>query len=184
VLERVGVDPLAPRVRETAWLASTAWDADRSRNHPVGRTFRDGSLRPLLTHRFHAWAFRRLFEYVEYEAEVVGISVEQVTPAYTSQRCSRCGTTLRENRQTRERFCCQTCGYEVNADYNAAKNVGLNHLRSAQTSSIVGAPVNVRLNRGTVNVNGEYSPAADGGQNGSPRESPTRNDANGEPVSE
>ena len=69
--------------------------------------------------KFHAWAFRRLFEYVEYKAEMFGISVDQVSPAYTSQRCSKCGTTLRENRQTQERFCCQKCGYEVNAHYNA-----------------------------------------------------------------
>ena len=130
--------------------------------------------------KFHAWAFRRLFEYVEYKAEVVDISVEQVSPAYTSQRCSKCGTTLRENRQTQERFCCQKCGYEVNADYNAAKNIGLKHLRSAQKSSDGGAPVNVRLNRGTLNVNGKYEPAAVGGQNGSPRESPTLNGANGD----
>ncbi|ELZ39183.1 IS1341-type transposase, partial [Halorubrum saccharovorum DSM 1137] len=38
--------------------------------------------------RFHAWAFRRLYEYVEYKAEMLGIEVEQVSPAYTSQRCS------------------------------------------------------------------------------------------------
>jgi len=69
--------------------------------------------------KFHAWAFRRLFEYAEYKAEMFGISVDQVSPAYTSQRCSKCGTTLRENRQTQERFCCQKCGYEVNAHYNA-----------------------------------------------------------------
>ncbi|TKX65664.1 MULTISPECIES: RNA-guided endonuclease TnpB family protein [Halorubrum] len=133
--------------------------------------------------KFHAWAFRRLFEYVEYKAEIVDISVEQVSPAYTSQRCSKCGTTLRENRQAQERFCCQKCGYEVNADYNAAKNIGVKYLRSTQTSSGGGAPVNVRLNRGTLNVNGDYEPASDG-QNGSPRESPARNEANGEAVSE
>ena len=133
--------------------------------------------------KFHAWAFRRLCEYVEYKAEIVGISVEQVSPAYTSQRCSKCGTTLRENRETQARFCCQKCGYEVNADYNAAKNIGLKHLRSAQTSSGGGAPVNVRLNRGTLNVNGDYEPASDG-QNRSPRESPALNEANGEAVSE
>jgi IS605 OrfB family transposase len=134
--------------------------------------------------KFHAWAFRRLFEYVEYKAEVVGISIGQVNPEYTSQRCSKCGTTLRENRQSQERFCCQKCGYEVNADHNAAKNIGLKHLRSAQKSSGGGAPVDVRLNRGMLNVNGEYSPAAAGGQNGSPRESPALNEANGEAVSE
>ncbi|KAB7519098.1 transposase, partial [Halosegnis rubeus] len=46
-----------------------------------------------------------------------------------------------------------------------------------------GAPVDVRLNRGMLNVNGEYEPAYEG-QNGSPRESPTLNEANGETVSE
>jgi hypothetical protein len=35
-----------------------------------------------------------------------------------------------------------------------------------------------------LNVNGDYEPAAVGGQNGSPRESPTRNEANGNAVSE
>jgi hypothetical protein len=71
------------------------------------------------------------------------------------------------------------CGYEVNADYNAAKNVGLKHLRAAQTSSDGGARVNVRLNRGTLDVNGDFEPAC-GGQNGSPRESPiTRTEGSG-----
>ncbi|AXG06395.1 transposase [Haloplanus rubicundus] len=137
--------------------------------------------------KFHAWAFRRLFEYVEYKAEVVGISVEQVSPAYTSQRCSKCGFTHENNRPASDRqavFECLKCGYSPHADYNAAKNIGLKYLRSAQKSSGGGAPVNVRLNRGTLNVNGNYRPAADGGQNGSPRESPTLNEANGGAVSE
>ena len=134
------------------------------------------------TRKFHVWAFRRLFEYVKYKAEAVGISIEQVSPAYTSQRCCKCGTTLQENRRTQDRFCCQKCGYEVNADYNAAKNIGLKYLRSAQKSSSGGAPVNVRLNRGTLNVNGNYEPASDG-KNGSPREITTHNEANNE-VSE
>ncbi|WP_323676699.1 transposase [Halorubellus sp. PRR65] len=152
--------------------------------------------------QFHAWAFRRLVEYVEYKAEVEGISVEQVSPAYTSQQCSKCGFTHEDNRLSSDGqavFECSKCDYSPHADYNAAKNIGLKHLRSAQKSSGGGAPVDVRLNRGTLNVNGEYSPAADGGQNESPRESPsddsrssrpqersegTRNEANGDAVSE
>ncbi|WP_332897235.1 RNA-guided endonuclease InsQ/TnpB family protein [Haladaptatus sp. CMSO5] len=124
--------------------------------------------------KFHAWAFRRLFEYVSYKAEVEGISVEQVNPQYTSQRCSKCGFTHRGNRPSsngQDVFECLKCGYSLHADYNAAKNIGLKHLRSTQKSSDGGAPVGVRLNRGTLNVSGEYSPASDG-QNGSPRESP------------
>jgi len=50
------------------------------------------------------------------------------------------------------------CGYDVHADYNVAKNIGLKYLRDQQKSGRRGAPVGVRLNSGTLNVNGEYSP--------------------------
>ena len=68
----------------------------------------------------HVWAFGRLFEYVSYKAPERGVSVEQVEPNHTSQRCSRtdCGFTHDDNRHG-EQLCCQKCGYEVNADYNA-----------------------------------------------------------------
>ncbi len=36
---------------------------------------------------------------------------------------------------------CLKCGYSPHADYNAAKNIGLKHLRSAQTSSGGDAPL-------------------------------------------
>ena len=71
----------------------------------------------------HVWAFRRLYEYVEYKAEVKGIAVEQVTPKTTSRRCSTCGFTHPDNRPTQESFCCLKCGYENHADYNAAKTL-------------------------------------------------------------
>lgn len=85
----------------------------------------------------HRWAFRILIEFVEYRAAERGIRVVRVDPAYTSQRCSRtdCGHTASENRPTRDWFCCQECGYEVAADYNAAKNVGLRCVRRGHTSS-------------------------------------------------
>ncbi len=70
------------------------------------------------------------------------------------------------------------------SDFATAKNIGLKYLRSAQKSSDGSAPVNVRLNRGTLNVNGDYEPSADGGQNGSSRENSALNKANGEAVSE
>ncbi|QKY21833.1 IS200/IS605 family element transposase accessory protein TnpB (plasmid) [Halolamina sp. CBA1230] len=109
--------------------------------------------------KFHAWAFRQLYDYVAYKAEVEGIETTQVDPAYTSQRCSRCGTTLRENRPSQAKFCCQKCGYEVNPDYNAAKNIGMKMLRAGQKSPHGGATRHLALKSGTLNVNGEYSPA-------------------------
>jgi len=107
----------------------------------------------------HIWAFRRLFEYVSYKAPERGVSVADVEPNHTSQRCSRtdCGFTHDDNRHG-EHFCCQKCGYEVNADYNAAKNIGLRYvrkrqhrLRSSPTSGNGDAPVDVRITGGTLN---------------------------------
>ena len=109
--------------------------------------------------KFHAWAFRRLYDYVAYKAKAEGIDTSQVDPAYTSKRCSKCGTTLDENRPSQAKFCCQKCGYEVNADYNAAKNIGFRLLRAGQKSPHGGATRHLALTSGTLNVNGEYSPA-------------------------
>jgi IS605 OrfB family transposase len=107
----------------------------------------------------HIWAFRRLFEYVEYKAPEQGASVEQVEPNHTSQRCSRtdCGFTHEDNRHG-EHFCCLKCEYEVNADYNTAKNIGVRYARKRQhkprSSPKLGdgdAPVDVHVNGGTLN---------------------------------
>ncbi|SDL00797.1 RNA-guided endonuclease InsQ/TnpB family protein [Natronorubrum texcoconense] len=117
----------------------------------------------------HIWAFRRLYEYVSYKAPEKGISVEQVEPNYTSQRCSRtdCGFTHDDNRHG-EHFCCQKCGYEVNADYNAAKNIGtryarkrIHRLRSSPTSGGGDAPVDVRINGGMLNGKSHQQLAGD-----------------------
>jgi putative transposase len=108
----------------------------------------------------HIWAFRRLFEYVAYKALERGVSVEQVEPNHTSQRCSKCGFT-HENNRDGNGFACRSCGYELHADYNAAKNIGLRYARNehhrprlSQMSSGGDAPVNVRINRGTMTDNG------------------------------
>jgi len=115
----------------------------------------------------HVWAFRRLYEYVSYKRPEQGITVEQVKPNHTSQRCSRsgCGFTHPDNRHG-EHFECQKCGYEVNADYNGAKNIGVRYarkrthkLRSSPKSGSGDAPVDVRLNGGTLN-GGSHQPIA------------------------
>ncbi|MXW47530.1 MAG: transposase, partial [Gammaproteobacteria bacterium] len=50
-------------------------------------------------------------------------TVQKVAPHYTSQRCSRCGVTDRNNRRTQSEFRCVGCGHSDNADVNAAKNI-------------------------------------------------------------
>jgi putative transposase len=53
--------------------------------------------------------------------------VEKVDPAYTSQRCSRCGTVDRQARESQAAFRCRSCGYRAHADHNAARNIAAGH---------------------------------------------------------
>jgi len=46
------------------------------------------------------------------------------------------------------------CGYENHADYNAAKNIGVQYLHGHQTGDNGGAPVGVRLNSGILSRDG------------------------------
>ena len=56
---------------------------------------------------------------LEYKAgELVAIN-----PQYTSQTCHVCGHVDARNRQTQAKFKCVRCGYESNADVNAALNM-------------------------------------------------------------
>ncbi|AOW79511.1 IS1341-type transposase [Halodesulfurarchaeum formicicum] len=110
----------------------------------------------------HKWAFRTLYEQVDYKAEAVGISVKQVGPAYTSKRCAECGFTADENRSTRNDFCCQKCGTEANADYNAAKNIGMRYVRRGQQSSRRMGDSQLALKSGTVTPNGGFTAYPDG----------------------
>ncbi len=116
----------------------------------------------------HLWAFRRIVEYVEYKAAQQSVAVERVKPNFTSQRCSRtdCGFTHEGNRHG-EHFECLKCGYKVNADYNAAKNIGMRYvqkrqhrLHSSPMSESVDASVNMRINGGLMNGDG-YQPLAE-----------------------
>ncbi len=64
--------------------------------------------------------FRRQLDYKLYWR---GGMLFEVNPRYSSQQCSCCGYTVRENRVSQALFRCQNCGYEENADINAAKNI-------------------------------------------------------------
>lgn len=58
-----------------------------------------------------------------YKLAWLGGTLLTVQPQYTSQTCSRCGSTDKNNRQTQARFKCTACGFECNADHNAALNI-------------------------------------------------------------
>jgi IS605 OrfB family transposase len=69
-----------------------------------------------------SWAYRYWLERLELACEWNRVSFRAVPPFYTSIRCSSCGHTERRNRD-KEMFLCRSCGYDDNADLNAAKNI-------------------------------------------------------------
>ena len=69
------------------------------------------------------WTYFDLRQKIKNKAEENGIDFVEINPQYTSQRCSKCGHIHKDNRKTQEKFLCVNCGYEANADYNAAVNI-------------------------------------------------------------
>ena len=73
--------------------------------------------------RLGKWAYNQLRDFIEYKAKLVGIPVLLVDSRDTSRRCSRCGYVDKRSRVSQSEFRCCLCGYELNADFNAAENV-------------------------------------------------------------
>lgn len=74
-------------------------------------------------YRTYNWAFKDLLTKITYKAELEGIKVISVNPAYTSQTCSNCGSKSKDNRKSQSKFHCLNCGMTFNADVNASKNI-------------------------------------------------------------
>jgi IS605 OrfB family transposase len=89
----------------------------------------------------HQWSYRRLRALLDYKAEAHGCTVVGIDPRHTSQRCSRCGYIHRSNRRSQSRFVCRTCGYELNADLNGARNIAAKYLAGDGKSVTGGLPV-------------------------------------------
>lgn len=68
------------------------------------------------------WSYSQLGSFLQYKAEELGKTVIKINPRYTSQMCSRCGYIEKLNRSG-SRFRCRSCGFELNADLNASKNI-------------------------------------------------------------
>ena len=72
----------------------------------------------------HSWAFYQLQQSIAYKAREHGSYLIKVNPAYTSQRCPKCGTICKENRdKTNHIYHCNNCHYQSNDDRVAAMNI-------------------------------------------------------------
>jgi transposase len=58
--------------------------------------------------------------------------LQKVRYAYTSQRCSACGTVDAEARESQAVFACRSCGHAENADVNAARNIAAGYVVNAR----------------------------------------------------
>jgi putative transposase len=68
--------------------------------------------------------------------------IERVNPAFTSQRCSTCGSVDRRSRESQAIFRCRSCGFACNADLNAARNIAAGHAVTARRGVRAAGPVN------------------------------------------
>jgi IS605 OrfB family transposase len=58
---------------------------------------------------------------LKFKLDERGIRYRSVQPSFSSQQCSRCGFTIAMNRHSQAEFHCLWCGFEANADENAAQ---------------------------------------------------------------
>jgi IS605 OrfB family transposase len=81
------------------------------------------------------WSFNQLATFIRYKAEMAGIPIVTVDPRNTSRQCSACGYIDKANRKSQSKFLCLECGFEDNADRNAARNIEARASQSARLLS-------------------------------------------------
>jgi putative transposase len=81
-----------------------------------------------------------------YKAKRAGAQLVNVRAAYSSQTCHRCGHLAAESRESQARFCCRACGWQGNADVNAARVIAARatRYRRLEESSQDAEPVAIR----------------------------------------
>ena len=80
------------------------------KNHHLAKSIADAS-------------WNTLIQYTTYKAESAGKLVVSVDPGNTSRTCSRCGYRKESLELSERTFLCDSCGYEIDRDLNAAINI-------------------------------------------------------------
>jgi len=85
-------------------------------------------------HSLHNWSFYRLIGFITYKAALVGIRVELVNPAYTSQECPDC----RKRNHTKGRSYKCSCGFKSHRDVVGAINITMAKVKTLKVSRVDG----------------------------------------------
>lgn len=74
--------------------------------------------------KLHQWAFGKVTHLITYKAKALGIKVEVIDEAYTSQTCPSCGDRRKPNNR---RYTCK-CGFQYHRDGVGAINIRQKYL--------------------------------------------------------
>ena len=64
-----------------------------------------------------------LIQKLKYKSEMKNKIIREIHPAYTSIRCSKCGSIHKDNRKSQSDFTCLKCNFTENADINVSQNI-------------------------------------------------------------
>jgi len=101
-----------------------------------------------------SWSPSELQKFIEYKAKDAGKAVIYVNPKYTSQKCSKCSYVDKNNRYGSV-FKCQNCGFELNADLNASRNIEV--LGRSEYFRLMSTSQSLRFNESPLTGGGENS---------------------------
>jgi len=79
--------------------------------------------------RLNSWSFAELQRQIDYKARWEGIPVIYVNPNGTSVKCSMCGSRMARIPEENRKLKCASCGFMVDRDVNAARNLAARGLR-------------------------------------------------------
>ena len=93
----------------------------------TGVSFEDSNLSRGKKQNFdlRSWSFYQFEQFLSYKARENKSEVLKVSAKYTSQRCPKCGTIHKENRDHRKHLYACQCGYKSNDDRVGAMNIQL-----------------------------------------------------------
>ena len=80
-----------------------------------------GKLRKQFVNKLQRWSYPKVLSKLSMLCEEQGVTMIRIPPAYTSQRCSKCGVVCKSNRNGETYKC--ACGNTMDADINAATNI-------------------------------------------------------------
>ena len=91
-----------------------------------GVSFERTDLPKTLRNQNKSWAFYQLEQFLTYKAHLHNSEVVEVSAKYTSQRCPKCGTIKKSNRNhEKHEYHCTNCNYCSNDDRIGAMNIQL-----------------------------------------------------------